>query len=233
VIDTHCHLLPGLDDGPQTVDGSLALARSLVADGVSLVLCTPHYSRMFPTRQTDSADRLVTLRQALTETSLALEVELAAEIGPAYAVSSPLTELQKRAIGGRYLLVEVLPDSPGGLFDAVHDRLEEVGLVPIFAHPERCRAVQRHPTLIEDARRRGALVQIVAPSLIRRWGRGVASAAWGLLGAGWVDLLGSDAHGARRRGVHLAEAVELIRGRFGPELAEDLVQRNPARVLGQ
>jgi protein-tyrosine phosphatase len=115
----------------------------------------------------------------------------------------------------------------------VKDRLDEAGLLPIFAHPERCRAVQRHPVLLEEARARGALVQIVAPSLIRRWGRGVASAAWGLLGAGWVDLLGSDAHGIRRRGVHLAEAVELIGKRFGPEVSRDLVRRNPARVLGR
>jgi protein-tyrosine phosphatase len=233
VIDTHCHLLPGLDDGPPTLDGSLALARRLVEDGVTAVLCTPHYSRQFPTRHMDAADQLVALREGLSDDSIALDVELAAEVGPALAVSSTLEELFERAVAGRYLIVEVLPDSPGGLFDAVTDRLEEAGLLPIFAHPERSRAVQRHPVLLEEARGRGALVQVVAPSLIRRWGRGVASAAWGLLGAGWVDLLGSDAHGVRRRGVHLAEAVELIGKRFGPDVARDLVRRNPARVLGR
>jgi protein-tyrosine phosphatase len=232
MIDTHCHLLPGLDDGPESVNGSLALARRLVEDGVSLVLCTPHFSRAFPTRHVDTVDRFTALRSALGEASVPLHVELAAEVGPALAVSTPVEELQRRAVAGRYLVVEVLPDSPVGLFDAVADRLEESGLVPIFAHPERCRAVQRHPTLVEDARDRGALVQIVAPSLVQRWGRGVASAAWGLLGAGWVDLLGSDAHGVRRRGVHLAEAVELVEERFGAEIASDLVRRNPARVLG-
>ena len=232
MIDTHCHLLPDLDDGPQSLNGSLALARRLVEDGVSLVLCTPHYSRAFPTRQTDAVDRFTALKNALGEASMPLRVELGAEVAPALAVSTPVEELQLRAVAGRYLVVEVLPDSPVGLFDAVADRLEESGLVPIFAHPERSRAVQRHPTLVEDARERGALVQIVAPSLVQRWGRGVASAAWGLLGAGWVDLLGSDAHGVRRRGVHLAEAVELVEKRFGAEIASDLVRRNPARVLG-
>lgn len=232
MIDTHCHLLPGLDDGPQSMNGSLELARRLVEDGVSLVLCTPHFSRAFPTRHADAVDRFTALKNALGEASMPLRVELGAEVGPAHAVSTPVEELQHRAVAGRYLIVEVLPDSPVGLFDAVADRLEESGLVPIFAHPERSRAVQRHPTLVEDARERGALVQIVAPSLVRRWGRGVASAAWGLLGAGWVDLLGSDAHGARRRGVHLAEAVELVEKRFGAETASDLVRRNPARVLG-
>jgi protein-tyrosine phosphatase len=232
MIDTHRHLLPDLDDGPRSLNGSLALARRLVEDGVSLVLCTPHYSRAFPTRHADAVDRFTGLREALAEALVPLRIELGAEVGPALAVSTPVEELQGRAVAGRYLVVEVLPDSPGGLFDAVADRLEEAGLVPIFAHPERCRAVQRHPTLVEDARDRGALVQIVAPSLVRRWGRGVASAAWGLLGAGWVDLLGSDAHGARRRGVHLAEAVELVEKRFGAEVARDLVRRNPARVLG-
>jgi protein-tyrosine phosphatase len=232
VIDTHCHLLPGLDDGPRTAADSLALARRLVEDGVSSVLCTPHYSRLFPTEHADAVASLAILDKGLADASIALQLRLAAEIGPAHAVSTPLDELQKRAVSGRYLIVEVLADSPAGLFETVADRLDEAGLVPIFAHPERCRAVQRHPMLIEDARLRGALVQVVAPSLIKRWGRGVASAAWGLLGAGWVDLLGSDAHGARRRGVHLREAVELVRARFGDGVADDLVRRNPARVLG-
>jgi protein-tyrosine phosphatase len=232
MIDTHCHLLYGLDDGPGSLDGSLALARRLLEDGVSRVLCTPHYSRAFPTRHSDAAGRVAALREALDESSVGLKVELAAEIAPPFAVSAPLEELQTRAVAGRYLVVEVIPDSPGGFFDAVADRLESVGLVPIFAHPERCRAVQRHPTLMETARERGALVQVVAPSLIRRWGRSVASAAWGLLGAGWVDLIGSDAHGVRRRGVHLAEAVELVEKRFGADAARELVRRNPARVLG-
>jgi protein-tyrosine phosphatase len=233
MIDTHCHLLPGLDDGPQSVNGSLELARRLIADGISLVLCTPHFSRAFPTRQTDAVDRFTALREALAEASVPLRIELGVEVGPALAVSTPIEELRRRAVAGRYLIVEALPDSPVGLFDAVLDRLEGSGLVPIFAHPERCRAVQRHPTLVEDARDRGALVQIVAPSLVQRWGRGVSSAAWGLLGAGWVDLLGSDAHGARRRGVHLAEAVGLVEKRFGDEVASDLVRRNPAHVLGR
>jgi protein-tyrosine phosphatase len=232
MIDTHCHLLPGLDDGPQTLNGSLALARRLVEDGVSQVLCTPHFSRAFPTRHADAVDRFTAVKNALGEAGMPLRVELAAEVGPAHAVSAPLDELLSRSVGGRYLVVEVLPDSPVGLFDAVADRLEESGVVPIFAHPERSRAVQRHPTLVEDARERGALVQVVAPSLVQRWGRGVSSAAWGLLGAGWVDLLGSDAHGARRRGVHLAEAVQLVEKRFGEEVARALVQDNPARVLG-
>jgi protein-tyrosine phosphatase len=231
VIDTHCHLLPGLDDGPPAIEDALALAYRLADDGVSLVLCTPHYSRLFPTDHDEAVERLTELRAALAATSIPLELELGAEIGPALAVSAPLEELNRRSIHGRYLLVEVLPDSPAGLFEATADRLEDAGLIPVFGHPERSRAVQRHPTLVEQARERGALIQIVAPSLIGRWGRSVASAAWGLLGAGWVDLIGSDAHGAHRRGVHLAEALELVEERLGPDVARAVVGVNPARIL--
>jgi protein-tyrosine phosphatase len=231
MIDTHCHLLPGLDDGPSSIEDAVALAHRLVEDGVSLVLCTPHYSRVFPTDHAEATEQLAVLRAALTAASIRLELELAAEIAPALAVSAPIEELSRRSIGGRYLLVEVLPDSPAGLFDAAADRLGEAGLVPVFGHPERSRAVQRHPMLVEDARRRGALIQIVAPSLIGRWGRGVASAAWGLLGAGWVDLVGSDAHGVHRRGVHLAEALALVTDRLGTDVARDVIRLNPARIV--
>lgn len=231
MIDTHCHLLPALDDGPATTADAIALARRLVEDGVSFALCTPHYSRLFPTYHADATERFGQLRDALAETAVRLETALAAEVGPHFAVSEPLEELRRRSIAGRYLLVEVLADSPAGLFRLVTERLSDAELIPIFGHPERSRAVQRHPTLIEAARREGALVQVVAPSLLGRWGRGVATAAWGLVGAGWVDLLGSDAHGTRSRGVHLAEAAELVAARIGEEAASKMTQRTPALVV--
>jgi protein-tyrosine phosphatase len=231
VIDTHCHLLPALDDGPATVAEAITLARRLVEDGVSFALCTPHYSGLFPTHHADATERFAQLREALAEAAVPLEIALAAEVGPHFAISEPLEELRRRSVAGRYLLVEVLADSPPGLFGPVIERLSNAGLVPIFGHPERSRAVQRHPTLIEAARREGALVQVVAPSLLGRWGRGAASAAWGLVGAGWVDLLGSDAHGIRSRRVHLAEATELVAARVGEEAASEMTERTPALVV--
>ena len=231
MIDTHCHLLHALDDGPANVADAVALARRLTEDGISFALCTPHYSELFPTSHADATERLVELREALAEAGIPLETALAAEVGPHFAVSASMDELRRRSIAGRYLLVEVMAVSPAGLFTVVRERLSEAGLVPVFGHPERSRAVQRHPTLIEDARSKGALVQVVAPSLLGRWGRAVASAAWGLVGAGWVDLLGSDAHGARRRGVHLAEAAEHLAARVGPEAATEMMERRPALVV--
>jgi protein-tyrosine phosphatase len=231
VIDTHCHLLPALDDGPATMADAIALAYRLVEDGVSFALCTPHYSRLFPTHHLDATERFARLNEALAEDGVPLETSLAAEVGPEFAVSEPLEALRRRSIAGRYLLVEVLADSPPGLFTLVTERLADAGLVPIFGHPERSRAVQRHPTLIEAARREGALVQVVAPSLLGRWGRAVSSTAWGLVVARWADLLGSDAHGTRSRRVHLAEAADLLATRIGAEAASEMTERAPALVV--
>jgi protein-tyrosine phosphatase len=231
VIDTHCHLLPAVDDGPATVADSVMLAQRLADDGVSFALCTPHYSRLFPTRHSDAAERLVELREALADAEVGLEIALAAEVGPHFAISESFDELRRRSVGSRYLLVEVVGDSPAGYFIVVTERLAEAGLVPIFGHPERSRAVHRRATLIEEVRSKGALVQVVAPSLLGRWGRGVASAAWGLVEAGWVDLLGSDAHGTRGRGVHLGEAAELVAARVGRAAASRMTERTPALVV--
>ena len=83
VIDTHCHLLPATDDGPQSLRDSLALARRLVDVGVSTVICTPHFSRRFPTDHDLARERTETLRGALLEAELPLRIELAAEVGSA------------------------------------------------------------------------------------------------------------------------------------------------------
>jgi protein-tyrosine phosphatase len=231
VIDTHCHLLPGLDDGPATESDAVELARCLAADDISTVVCTPHYSAQFPTSHADAGERLAALRSELVDAGIEVEAALAAEVSPGYAVSTPLEELVERSIAGRFAVVEVLSDTPPAFFATVQDRLAEADVAVIFAHPERCRALRRRPNLVDAIRRRGALLQVVAPSLLGRWGNDVATAAWRLIDTGRADLLASDAHGARRRSVALGEAAALVRARLGNAVARELTERRPASVL--
>lgn len=231
MIDTHCHLVPGVDDGPADQREAVELARALAADGVTGVVCTPHYARMFPFRWESAVERLASLSSALEATGTHLDLTLAAEIHPALAVSAPLEELQRRSIAGRFAVVEVLHDSPAPFFASASARLAEAGLLPIFAHPERCGAVQRHIGLVDEARHHGALIQVVAPSLIGRWGDDVTAAAWRLVDTGRTDLIGSDAHGVRRRRVHLRHAADLIEEKVGPAVVDLLLEQNPRTVL--
>lgn len=231
MIDTHCHLLPGLDDGPNDERASVELARALVAQGVTEVVCTPHYAGMFPTSHTEAVARKEALGGRLTEEGVDLPMTLAAEVGPTFAASEPLAELTARSIRGRYLLVEILADSPAAFLPMVHERLAGAGLLPIFGHVERSRALHRGLAVIDHLRADGALVQVVAPSLLGRWGRDVEAAAWRIIDTGRADLLASDAHGARQRRPHLAEAADLVADRLSPELAHELTQLGPERIL--
>jgi protein-tyrosine phosphatase len=231
VIDTHCHLLPALDDGPRHEADAVALARELSAQGVKRVLCTPHYSSLFQTRHADAQERLRALAPVLRSEGVDLEISLAAEIGPAFAVSAPLDELLDRSIRGRFALIEVLGDtSPTGLM-AIRERLGAAGLELVLAHPERCRAVQRRLGVLDPLRADGVLLQVVAPSLIGRWGPEVETTAWHLIDTGRADLLGSDAHSTRRRRPHLAEACELVAARLGEGVVAELTERRPRLVL--
>jgi protein-tyrosine phosphatase len=231
LIDTHCHLLPGLDDGPRRASEALDLARRLVADGVEHVLCTPHYSSLFPTSDRDASTRFRELNAQLASESIPLRTSLAAEIGPGFAASAPIEKVLARTVAGRFALIEVLSvTSPSALL-AIRDRLADAGVKIILAHPERSRAVQRHPNVVDPLRADGALVQVVAPSLLGRWGSDVEVASWRLVDTGRADLLGSDAHGASRRRPHLREASELIEGRLGEGVVIELTERGPTTVL--
>jgi protein-tyrosine phosphatase len=231
VIDTHCHLLPGLDDGPGSLSEAVELARRLAAQGVRRVLCTPHYSRLFPTAHDRAAEQLRELAPAIEAEGIGLELSLAAEIGPGFAASAPLDELLPRTIGGRFALVEVLADTSPTALLAIRERFDAAGIGIILGHPERCRALHRHPAAFDSLRHDGALLQVVAPSLLGSWGRNVEGAAWRLVDTGRASLLGSDAHGTVRRRPHLSEACELVERRLGSGVVTELTERVPAAVL--
>jgi protein-tyrosine phosphatase len=231
MIDTHCHVLPAIDDGPRTLPEALSLASGLVEAGVGTVVCTPHFSRRFPTDHERARATFEVLTNALQRTEMPLRLVLAAEVGSAAAVEANAEELTRRRLGNRHLLVELEPHTAAGIVEVVVARLRELGLLPIFAHPERCRSVRTQPHILDSARAAGALVQVVGPSLTGRWGDETAHAAWHLLETGRVDLLASDAHRARHAGASLTRVLERISKRLGRDELEALTERNPARLF--
>ena len=98
MIDTHCHLLPQLDDGPASDREALALASGLAASGVTLVLCTPHYSSRFPTDQLEALQREAALVRLLEDEGVSLELVVAAEVTPERAVATDDEQLRTRSI---------------------------------------------------------------------------------------------------------------------------------------
>ena len=231
MIDTHCHLLPALDDGPGSDGEALELARRLAAEGVRRVLCTPHFSNLFPTDHRRAGEQLRAFARLLEAAGVDLELSLAAEIGPGFAASAPLDDLLERAIDGRFALIEVLPETSPTSLLAIRERLAERGVRIVLGHPERCRALHRHPAVLDPLREDGTLLQVVAPSLLGRWGPQVEASAWRLVNTGRADLLGSDAHGTRRRRPHLREVCELIERRLGGGVVSALTETGPASLL--
>lgn len=231
MIDTHCHLLPGLDDGPSSDDAAIALATRLAENGVSTVLCTPHYSSTFPTERGDALSRESDLVRLLESEGVSLELSLAAEVSPERAVAAPGEELRARSISGTFLLVELLPDTPPVTLATICERLATLDLRPILAHPERCRALARSLDPLDAARGDGALVQVVARSLLGRWGSDIQTVAWRLVDTGRADLLASDAH-HRAHGTALLRAAALVGDRLGDGVRHELTERRPGLVLG-
>lgn len=210
VIDLHHHLLPGIDDGPPTLDDALALARAAVAAGTTTVVATPHVSRDYPANTAASiAEHVAVLQDALAGASIPLRVLPGAEVAVTHAVNVSDEELSALRLGtGPYLLVECPLTATGAGFELLLESLLDRGHRIVLAHPERCRAFQRDSELLARLVARGALAQITASSLTGHFGRTVRDVAHGLVREGLAHVVASDAHSVDRRPPSLRSEVE-------------------------
>jgi len=210
VIDLHHHLLPGIDDGPPTLDDALALARAAVAAGTTTVVATPHVSRSYPANTAASiAEQVTALQGALAGASIPLRVLRGAEVAVTHAVNLSDEELSALRLGtGPYLLVECPLTPTGAGFELLLESLLDRGHRILLAHPERCRAFQRDNELLARLVARGALAQITAGSLSGHAGRTVREVAHGLVREGLAHVVASDAHSVDRRPPSLLSEVE-------------------------
>jgi protein-tyrosine phosphatase len=229
VIDLHTHVLPGIDDGPETIEGSIAMARAAASDGTRVMVATPHVNWHHHNDAATIARLSDELNTRLRTEGIDVEIRTGAEIAMTRAQDIEPEELERLRLGdGPWVLLEP-PFTPivTGL-DGVVMTLQSAGHRVVLAHPERCPALHREPRLVEALVRGGALTSVTAGSLTGRFGGEVRRFARRLLEEGLVHNVASDAHDPLRRrpgmGADLREA-----GLQG--LAEWLTEAVPAAIL--
>jgi protein-tyrosine phosphatase len=229
MVDLHCHILPGVDDGALDVTDSIAMARQAARDGIEAVCATPHIRHDHDVRIAELPERLATLRRAVEAAAIPVRVLGGGEIAETIVERLTTAELHALALGGggRWILLEPRPGPLSDTLLGAIDRLAARGFSAVVAHPERHLA----PDLVarlRDVTARGALVQVTAAFFES------GPAAEGMLAlaeAGVVHVLGSDAHSARGgRPVSLSGAVERLRAtRLGAHI--DWIAREAPRAI--
>ena len=222
MIDVHTHLLPGVDDGSPSAAVSIPVLERFAADGVQIVVCTPHLdaSRAASAPYEQHLEILAALRAVAV---VSPELRLGWEI----MLDQPGVDLRDRRFslgGSSAVLVEfprmmIPPNAAEELF-----RIRMSGVVPVLAHPERywgCTTAQ-----VEEWRRVGSVIQMDVAGVFASGSQGTIAAS--LLGEGLVDLLASDTHGDMRA---LLPARSWLTELGAHDTADLLTRRNAAHVL--
>jgi protein-tyrosine phosphatase len=229
MIDLHCHVLPGIDDGPETLEGSLALARAAVAAGTYTLVATPHINGRYRNDAATIARLVETVREQLSMQGVELELLPGAEIALTRLPDIDSEQLARLGLGGGpYLLIEC-PFAPaiGGL-EEILLRLLRGGRRIVLAHPERCPSFQRDPQMLARLVESGILTSITAGSLVGQFGEGVREFALELVRWDLVHNVTSDAHDPVRRPPSVL--AELEHAGLGP-LADWLTCDVPGAIL--
>lgn len=234
-IDLHAHILPGLDDGPETLEESLKMAEMALNQGIQKVVATPHVVEgLYENKKSVILERTRLLQDTLNKKGFPLEIIPGAEIH----ISDNILDLVEREElltindAGRYILLE-LPHSQW-----IHPYLENLvfrlsikGIKTIIPHPERIISVQEDPNILFPLIRQGVLMQSTLSSFTGYFGEEVRRTAEILLRNRMVHLLATDMHSVGGRLKGFPRALEKIEELVGKENLREMIVHGPQRVL--
>ena len=237
-LDLHCHILPGVDDGAKDLETALEMARLALADGVRLVVATPH-----PNEQTGGGSPLtvaglvVNFRAVLAEHDLGrLEILPGTEC---YLVPEILSLLKQKNLAtlnnSVYVLIEFHPIVAPVNIEQTMFQLRSAGYVPIIAHPERYNYVQEDLTWLSNLIRLGCLAQVTAGACYGRFGKRGQKSAEEILRHNMAHIIASDAHNLKIRapGMSLARPVieKWLGSPTGKVIFQQLAVEGPTKIV--
>lgn len=208
MVDLHCHILPGLDDGSPDLETSLEMAQVAVGDGIDTIVATPHVASGSPL----SPAQIRTATQAMNVVLREHDIHLVVLPGAEVEAQTRLPELvrggQVVTLGdkGRHLLIEIPLVGIPQLLEQMCFELQLVGITPVLAHPERTELGSRKREILETLVQRGCILQANVDSVLGHNGRRIRRLTLDLLRSGLVQVLSSDAHDPHYRPPELSGA---------------------------
>ena len=233
MIDLHCHILPGVDDGAASLQESLSMAEQAIAQGITHLLCTPHHNNgRYENEKSSVIAAVHHLQNALDERNLPLTLLEGQEVR---VTGELITAIEKdhllfTDITDTYLLLEFPTQDVPAFSESLFFELRTLGKVPVIVHPERNAIFREDPNRLIPFLEMGCLAQLTAPSIVGIFGKQIQKTAHEMVTHNLVQMVASDAHGISKRRFYLKEAYEIIEQEWGKEkvlqmqqLARDLV----------
>lgn len=237
MIDLHCHFLPGIDDGPETLAEALDLARAAVADGITHSVLTSHvHPNRYPNQLKNLEIAVSNFSSALASANIPLNVRMGAEARLCAELIDLLAIRQVPFLGeveGYKIALLEFPHQliPVGSIQFVTN-LMKLKIRPLIAHPERNKGVISNVQKLMPFADAGCWFQITAGSLVGRFGQQARDVGFKIIEEGWDCLIATDAHNLKSRPPLLSEGRDALRARYGESTAESMVLAKPAKILG-
>ncbi|QOG30489.1 tyrosine-protein phosphatase [Enterococcus casseliflavus] len=227
MIDLHCHILPGVDDGAEDLNASIAMAEKAISQGITHILCTPHHNNGKYRNLKSEVISLVSFLQAeLDKRQLPLivlegqEVRITGDLIEDIQQDNVLfTDLEDT-----YILIEFPTMEVPTYTEQIFFELLQMGKTPVIVHPERNAHFRKDPNHLIPFLDMGCLAQLTAPSYVGTFGKDIQKTAKQMVEHHLVQMVASDAHGVKKRTFYMKEAYEQIAKDFGEDKVTKMKQ---------
>lgn len=225
MIDIHCHILPDVDDGPETQEESLKMARAAVIEGISTIIATPHHKNgEYENTRDEIIRKTRELNELLKKEQLPLHVLPGQEtrINGGFIEDYEQGKLLPLNKETKYIFVELPFRNVPRYTEQLLFEIQLKGLVPIIVHPERNLAILERPEMLYHYVVKGALTQITAASIAGYFGSKIKKFTGQLIENNLVHFVASDAHNTTSRSFKMKEAYDVIEKNFGSAMVSIL-----------
>lgn len=233
MIDLHCHILPGIDDGAENIEASIAMAEKAIDQGITHILCTPHHNNgKYVNSKSSIIEQVANLQKEIDKRKLPLTLFEGQEVRITGTLINEIKtdNILFTDIEDTYILIEFPTLDVPAYTEQLFYELRSLHKIPIIVHPERNAKFRENPDLLIPFLDMGCLAQLTAPSYVGIFGKSIQKTAKLMVEYNLVQMVASDAHGVHKRNFYLKEAYKQIGKDFGDNRVE-LFLDNAKRVI--
>lgn len=232
MIDIHCHILPGIDDGAKTSGDTLTMLKSAIDEGITTITATPHHNPQFNNESSLILKKVKEVQNIIDEHQLPIEVLPGQEVRIYGDLLKEFSEGKLLTAAGTssYILIEFPSNHVPAYAKELFYNIQLEGLQPILVHPERNSGIIENPDILFDFIEQGVLSQITASSVTGHFGKKIQKLSFKMIENHLTHFVASDAHNVTSRAFKMKEAFEIIEDSYGSGVSR-MFQNNAESVI--